>query len=74
MADARGGVFFHELSRGLEDLKKLNIPYRILFLEASDDVLVRRQEAARRPHPLQEGARLLDGISREREMVRDLLK
>jgi UPF0042 nucleotide-binding protein len=44
----------------------------ILFLEASDDVLVRRQEAARRPHPLQEAGRLLDGIAREREMVRDL--
>jgi RNase adapter protein RapZ len=35
-------------------------------------VLVRRQEAALRPHPLQGGARLLDGIAREREMVRDL--
>ena len=45
---------------------------KVLFLEASDDVLVRRQEAARRPHPLQAGTRLLDGIAREREMVRDL--
>jgi RNase adapter protein RapZ len=44
----------------------------ILFLEASDDVLVRRQEAARRPHPLQRGGRLLDGITRERKLLREL--
>src|SRR5262249_54114802 len=37
VADVRGGVFFSELSRGLQDLKQLKIPYRILFLEASDD-------------------------------------
>src|SRR3954452_13827270 len=38
----------------------------LLFLECVDDVLVRRQEAARRPHPLQEGGRLLEGLRRER--------
>ena len=44
----------------------------LLFLEANDDVLVRRQEAARRPHPLQEGGRLLDGLRRERVALDDL--
>ena len=44
----------------------------LLFLEATDDVLVRRQEAARRPHPLQGGGRLLDGLRREREVLADL--
>ena len=44
----------------------------LLFLEATDDVLVRRQEAARRPHPLQAGGRLLDGLQREREVLADL--
>ena len=39
----------------------------ILFLEAADDVIVRRQESVRRPHPLQGDGRLLDGIGRERE-------
>ncbi len=43
-----------------------------MFLEASDDVLVRRQEAARRPHPLQGTGRLLDGLRREREVLRQL--
>ena len=44
----------------------------LLFLEAADDVLVRRQEAARRPHPLQGGGRLLDGLLRERVALADL--
>ena len=45
---------------------------RIVFLEASDDALVRRYEAVRRPHPLQGDGRLVDGIAREREMLGDL--
>jgi UPF0042 nucleotide-binding protein len=44
----------------------------MLYLEADDDVLVRRQEAARRPHPLQEGGRLLDGLRRERAVMASL--
>ena len=44
----------------------------LLFLDATDDVLVRRQEAARRPHPLQGSGRLLDGLQREREVLADL--
>ena len=44
----------------------------LLFLEATDEVLVRRQEAARRPHPLQGSGRLLDGLQREREVLADL--
>jgi UPF0042 nucleotide-binding protein len=44
----------------------------LVFLDASDDVLVRRQEAARRPHPLQGSGRLLDGIVKERAMLADL--
>jgi len=45
---------------------------RIVFLEASDDVLVRRHEAVRRPHPLQGEGRLSDGIAQERELLGDL--
>ena len=43
-----------------------------VFLDASDDILVRRQEAARRPHPLQGSGRLLDGLQRERQVLADL--
>jgi UPF0042 nucleotide-binding protein len=44
----------------------------VLFLEASDEVLVRRFESVRRAHPLQGGGRLVDGIAAERELLRDL--
>lgn len=72
VVDVRSRGFFADLRGALVDLADLGVRPRILFLEASDDVLVRRQEAARRPHPLQAGARLLDGIARERQIVRDL--
>jgi len=68
VADVRGGVFFSELSKGLEELKSLKIPYRILYLEASDGDLVNRFEATRRRHPLAAG-NVADGIHREREMM-----
>src|SRR5437763_8340789 len=72
VADVRGGVFFHELSKGLEELKGLRIPYRILFLEASDGDLVNRFEATRRRHPLAGGERIQEAIRREREMMEAL--
>ena len=72
VADVRGGVFFSELSKGLEELKGLKISYRILFLEASDGDLVNRFEATRRRHPLAGGERVEEGIRREREMMEAL--
>ena len=70
--DVRSRWFFAALRGALDAMAARGIRPVILFLEASDDVLVRRQEAARRPHPLQQGSRLLDGILRERALVRDL--
>ncbi len=72
VVDVRSRRFFGHLRDTLESMAGEGPRPRVLFLEASDDVLVRRQEAARRPHPLQDGARLLDGIERERDMVSDL--
>ncbi|MBO9520925.1 MAG: RNase adapter RapZ [Nocardioidaceae bacterium] len=71
VVDVRGGTRFGELR---EDLAQ-HLPTRrhsLLFLEADDDILVRRQEAARRPHPLQGNGRLLDGITRERVVMSQL--
>ncbi len=68
VVDVRTGSFFGSLQEHLA----VGIPSRrttLLFLEASDDILVRRQEAARRPHPLQGTGRLLEGIHREREVL-----
>ncbi|MBA2774715.1 MAG: RNase adapter RapZ [Nocardioidaceae bacterium] len=72
VVDIRSRSFFGELRDSLDTLAEHHLRPRLLFLEASDDVLVRRQEAARRPHPLQRNARLMDSIAKEREIIRDL--
>jgi RNase adapter protein RapZ len=70
--DVRGGVFFGELSRALPELEELRIPYRILFLEASDEDLVNRYESTRRRHPLAPADRVVEGIRKERLMMEGL--
>lgn len=72
VADVRGGKFFDDLSRSLETLKSQGVAFRLLFLDASDQVLVQRFESTRRPHPLQGGDRIVDGISRERAKLDEL--
>ena len=72
VVDARGGVFFGELSKALDELKKAHIAYRILYLEASDGDLVNRYEATRRRHPLAPADRVVEGIRRERLMMESL--
>lgn len=72
VVDARGGVFFGELARALEDLKERRVEYRILFLDAADDELVNRYEATRRRHPLAPADRVVEGIRKERLMMESL--
>jgi UPF0042 nucleotide-binding protein len=71
VVDVRAGLFFDSLREELARAFKTRRT-TLLFLEASDDILVRRQEAARRPHPLQGSGRLLEGITRERAVMGDL--
>ncbi|MGA9160660.1 MAG: RNase adapter RapZ [Actinomycetota bacterium] len=70
--DVRGGVFFAELSRALQELTDLNVPSRIVFLEASDGDLVNRYESTRRRHPLAPADRVVEGIRKERMMMEGL--
>ena len=70
--DVRGGKFFDDLTKSLADLAERNIARRILFVDASDEALVRRFEATRRPHPLQGPDRILDGIVKERTRLQDV--
>lgn len=72
VVDVRGGQFFDDTEEALRELRAQGLDVRILFLEASDESLVRRFESSRRPHPLQAGERLVDGLRREREMLSDL--
>ena len=67
--DARSRSFFQALSDALAELAKRKIVPSVVFLDAADDVLVRRQESVRRPHPLQGTGRILDGVARERELL-----
>lgn len=69
VVDVRGGRFFTQLSESLYELKERGVSYRILFLEASEEELVNRFEASRRPHPLGGEERVVEAIRRERPMM-----
>lgn len=70
--DARGRSFFRQLSQVLQGLPRDGVDVRTVFLEASDEALVRRFESSRRPHPLQQGQRILDGLQAERLLLGDI--
>lgn len=72
VVDVRSRAFFTELRATLESLVEQGISYRLMFLDANDSVLVQRYESVRRPHPLQDGGRLLDGITKERSVLAPL--
>jgi UPF0042 nucleotide-binding protein len=72
VVDVRSRAFSSDLREALDDLERTGRSARVLFLEAPDDVLVRRFDGVRRPHPLQGDGRLVDGIAKEREMLREL--
>jgi len=67
--DIRGGEFFHQLSSSLELVKKRKFSFEVLYLESSDEVLVRRFSETRRKHPLSRSGRVLDGIQQERKRL-----
>lgn len=72
VVDIRGGKFFNDLFESLEDLKKNGYKYKILFLDAADEVLIKRYKEKRRPHPLSPRGRIIDGIYKEREKLQEV--
>jgi len=72
VVDVRGRAFFADLRAALDALDAAGLRPRVLFLEASDDALIRRFDHVRRPHPLQGADRVVDGISRERAQLAEL--
>ena len=72
VCDIRGGSLFGEISGTLDMLTELGYDFEILFLEASDETLIKRYKETRRAHPLAEQGRVLDGIRKERTMLKDL--
>lgn len=74
VVDIRGGEFFDDLVESLSDLNKTGMDYKVLFLEASDQVLLRRYKETRRTHPLSEFGLIQEGIAAERERLSDIRK
>lgn len=72
VVDIRGGEFFKSLFNSLDDLTEKGIGYKILFLDAADNVLIKRYKELRRPHPLNPEGSILDGIDQERQMLKEL--
>ena len=72
VVDVRSRAFPIDLRQALDELERRGCHARVLFLESSEEMLVRRFENVRRPHPLQGDGRLVEGIAQERELLRDL--
>jgi UPF0042 nucleotide-binding protein len=72
VVDVRSRPFSSDLKSVIGELEARGDRPYVVFLEANDDTLVRRFESVRRPHPLQEGRRVVDGITAERELLRGL--
>ncbi|MDQ6739094.1 MAG: RNase adapter RapZ [Actinomycetota bacterium] len=72
VVDVRSKALFSDIRDSLNALSASGITFRVLFLDANDETLVRRFEQGRRPHPLQQDGRMLDGIAAERELLAEM--
>jgi UPF0042 nucleotide-binding protein len=70
--DIRGGKMFDDLAQGLNDLKEQNLPYSILFMDASNDSLLNRYKETRHVHPLAKNGLVSVGITKERALLEDV--
>jgi len=72
VVDVRSRAFSTDLKSAISELGVRGATARVVFLEAADDMLVRRFDSERRPHPLQGTGRVTDGIAAERELLREV--
>lgn len=70
--DIRTGDLFSDIEKSLDDLAAKGIEYKIIFLEASERVLIRRFNETRRKHPLAEDKNTVSGIRKEKELMQSL--
>ena len=70
--DIRGGSLFKDLFNELSKMEKMGYRYDILFLDASDDVLIKRYKETRRSHPLSREGTIGDGIREERQILKEV--
>jgi UPF0042 nucleotide-binding protein len=72
VVDTRAGEYLPDLESALADLRETGARTRVLFLDAADEVLVRRFDETRRRHPVAESHRVSEGIARERELLEEI--
>jgi len=72
--DIRGYQFLKEINTAINFLQESGYDYNVIFLESNNETLVRRYKMSRRKHPLSNGEDILDGISKERETLKDIRK
>lgn len=72
--DIRGGEFFDDLKSSLGELKNTGMKFKVMFLEASDEVLIRRFNETRRTHPLATAGNTIEGITKERKRLLEIRK
>jgi UPF0042 nucleotide-binding protein len=72
VVDARSGSFIEDLNAALVDVRRRGARAHILFLDATDETLVRRFEESRRVHPLAAGGRVSEGIANERQVLQEV--
>lgn len=70
--DIRGGKLFDDLFSCLSEIESENHKFNILFMDATDEVLLKRFKESRRNHPLARGERISTGIMRERDLLKDV--
>ena len=69
VVDTRSREFFDNLIQILEDMDKKNLEYEMLFMDASDDAIIRRYKETRRRHPMAPSSRISDGVAKERSRL-----
>jgi UPF0042 nucleotide-binding protein len=72
VVDIRSRAFSTDLRSAIGELRARGMRPYVVFLEASDETLVRRFDSVSRPHPLQEAGRVVDGIAAERELLQPM--
>lgn len=72
VVDMRSGEMFRALLGELSRMQEAGLPYEIVFLDATNDTLIRRYKETRRMHPLSPDARPIDGILKEREILAEI--
>jgi UPF0042 nucleotide-binding protein len=72
VSDVRGGAYFDALQAVLDDLDRMGLAYRVLFLDAEDETLLNRYKETRRRHPLAPGSSIAEGIAAERAQLNAL--